>query len=124
MREEFKDKNENPLEKGILYELPPLSWPLSFQGYEPRQQGDFRNLEAVFWDFKGLPHYFNKCKIAAIATPTTSEKLWEYANSAMSLFQWLSIQERRIAQSRPKLTEKILGQKDDGPIGLTSIQKR
>ncbi len=106
MHENFVDRNGNPLEKGVLYNLPPLSWPLSFQCYEHCQQGDFRNLEAVFWDFRSFPHYFNPKEIESIAYKTTSEKVREYLNSAKSLVDWLSNQERRIAQSQTKCTEK------------------
>jgi len=104
MREFFKDKDGNPLEKGVLYELPPLSWPLSFQCYEYCQEGDFKNLKAVFWDFKGYTHYFSKEKISLLATKTPLEKAREYINSAKSLVEWLSIKETQIAQRRAKCT--------------------
>jgi len=104
MREFFKDKDGNLLEKGVLYDLPPLSWPLSFQGYEDHQEGDFRNLAAVFLDFKGYPHYFNRKKVEIIASKTTPEKAREYINSAKSLVEWLSIKETQIAQTLPKCT--------------------
>jgi hypothetical protein len=90
MSKDFKDKNGNSLEKGVLYELPHLLWPLSFQSYEYRQEGDFKNPEAVFWDFKGYPHYFGKEKIAVLAIPTNPQKIREYINSAKTLVEWLS----------------------------------
>ncbi len=121
MQEFFKDKDGNFLEKGVLYDLPPLSWPLSFQCYEHHQEGDFRNLEAVFWDFKGCPHYFNKKKIASLAIKTTPDKVREYINSAKSLVEWLSIKESKLAQSKPKCTEQSRkrpgSRKKDNPYG-------
>ncbi len=106
MPEHFKDKDGNPLEKGVLYDLSPLSWPLSFQGYENHQEGDSTKPEAVFWDFKGYPHYFNRKRVEIIAVKTTSEKAREYTTSAKSLVEWLSIKETQIAQSQTKCTEK------------------
>lgn len=97
MQESFKDKDGNFLEKGVLYDLPPLSWPLSFQCYEHCQEGDFKNPEAVFWDFKGCPHYFNRKKVEIIATKTSPEKVREYLNLAKALVEWLSIKESKLA---------------------------
>ena len=105
MSEIFRDKDGNPLEKGILYDLPPLSWPLSFQCYEHRQEGDFKNPEAVFWDFRGNPHYFNKKKIESIATKTTLPQIVQHLNSAKSLVEWLSIKGTQIEQRQAKCTE-------------------
>lgn len=118
MRESFKDKDGNHLEKGILYDLPPLSWPLSFQSYEDHQEGDFKSLMAVFWDFRGNPHYFNRKKIEIIATKTTSEQIVQYINSARSLIEWLSNKESKIAQSQVKCTpihtsEGVLGAEEE-----------
>lgn len=109
MQESFKDKDENSLEKGVLYDLPSQSWPLSFQGYEYHQEGDFKPCmrEAVFSDFKGYPHYFNRKKIEIIASKTTPEKIREYVDSAKTLVDWLSIKENQmIAQSRAKCTDQ------------------
>ena len=105
MRESFKDKDGNSLERGVLYDLPPLSWPLSFQCYEYRQEGDLKKLESVFWDFRGYPHYFSKEKIAVLATPINPQKIREYISSAKTLVDWLSIKETLIAQRRAKCTE-------------------
>jgi hypothetical protein len=103
MQKTFRDRNGNPLERGVLYDLPPLAWPLSFQSYESRHEGDFDVLEAVFWDFKGNPHYFGEKKVAVLATKTTPEKAREYVIAAHSLVDWLST---KASQSQPKCTEQ------------------
>ena len=107
MPENFKDKDGNSLEKGVLYDIPFQSWPLSFQGYEHRQEGDFKPCmrEAVFWDFKGYPHYFPRKKVEIIATKITPERVREYLSSSKTLVDWLSIKENKmVAQSQPKCT--------------------
>jgi len=123
MQEFFKDKDGNPLEKGVLYDLPPLSWPLSFQSYEYRQEGDFKNPEAVFWDFRGTPHYFNKKRVEVVAAKTSPEKAREYLNSAKSLTEWLSIKESKLAQSKAKCRVRVLEERDEGPLGRHPFKK-
>jgi hypothetical protein len=123
MRKEFRDKNGHYLEKGVLYDISSLSWPLSFQGYEYSLEGDFKNLEAVFWDFRGHPHYFNEYKTLALAVPVTPEKVREYMSSAKSLVEWLSIQKSKIAQTLPNRTGKPLEQRDEGPFGPHPFRK-
>ena len=105
MPEVFIDKEGNPLERGVLYNLPPLSWPLSFQFYEFRWEGDFKILKAVFLDFNGHPNYFNKKKVISIATKPTSEKMREYISSAKTLVEWLSNEEPKITQRQAKCTD-------------------
>lgn len=123
MQEPFKDKDGNPLEKGVLYDLPPLSWPLSFQSYEYRQEGDFKNPEAVFWDFKGFPHYFNKKRVEVVAAKTTLLGVKKYISSAKSLLEWLSIKESKIAQSKAKCRVRVLEERDEGPLGPHPFKK-
>ncbi len=107
MQTPFSDKNRNPLESGVLYDIPPLSWPLFFQGYEYRLEGDFKKLEAVFHDFRGDSHYFNHHQIATLATQTTTKRIKEYITSANSLTGWLLIQESKIAQRQAKCTARV-----------------
>ncbi|VVB83506.1 Uncharacterised protein [uncultured archaeon] len=63
--EDFNDRHGNPLEKDSLYVLPHLLSPLQFEGYDYLQEGDFKNLRAVFTNSKGCNLYFNKNQVAA-----------------------------------------------------------
>ncbi len=113
------DKNRNPLEKQVLYNSPSRFWPLSFQEYGFKQEGDFRRPIAVFWDFMGNPHYLDK-KDTSLMTKTTQEELQKYITLSKTLLEWLS---NKSTQRPPKCTlgesTPVYSDDEEGPNSRT-----
>jgi hypothetical protein len=105
MQESFINKNKTPLEKTILYTISSQRWPLSFQGYEYKPEGDYKKLVAVFWDYEGHPIYFNKEQVALAITPATPTQIKQSISSAKGLVEWLSHYQIKQSQSQPKFTD-------------------
>jgi hypothetical protein len=105
--ESFNHRKGSPLERNMLYDVVNQKWPLFFQGYELKQEGDYKKPVAVFWDFMGNPYSFNKEQVALSVIPTTSEQFNKHLHSAKSLVDWLLTKQSRVltsAQSQPKCT--------------------
>jgi len=98
MLEPFNHREGKPLEKTVLYTVANQRWPISFQEYSYKQEGDFKILQAIFWNFEGRPIAFEREEVAKMITPSSLRQIQNYISSAKTLVDWLS----KYKQSSPK----------------------